>query len=200
MKEGEEKVTNDFMNVFMQLPLLPSTYENEKSSVIKELDKFLKSETRNTFWDEDRREETKGFILRLISFHNIRQRLGLSRNSYLFQDTSGASSDETEMMFRTVMKAALEEAEGLNSKLYFVYLPGFPSLFNEKYSLAPSSQKVRKVLSELGIPLIDFHEYLKNSKDPASFFPYRKAGHYNPKGYNALADLIESKALLEIKK
>ena len=161
-----------------------------------ESDEYLKKETQNPFWEEDRKEDVKGLVLRLVSLHNLRERLGFSRNSYLFQD----SSDETEIMFRTVMKAALEEAESLHSKLYFVYLPSFSSVFNEKYSLAPSSQKVRKVVSELGIPLIDFHEYLKNEKDPASFFPFRTVGHYNPKGYNLLADLIETKALHDIKK
>ena len=103
------------------------------------------------------------------------------------------------MKFRIVMKAALQEAEKLDSDLYFVYIPTFSTLFNENQSSAPSSQRVRKVVSEMGIPLIDFYEHLKSSGDPAQFFPFRKSGHYNSKGYNFLAEFIEITALQGLK-
>ncbi len=162
-------------------------------------EEYLKGETTgNVFWDNGRTENIRVLILRLVTFHNIREYFGFSRNSYC--PAYEVFFDDDEKMFRTVMKAALQEAESLNSKLYFVYLPTFPSLFNERSSAAFGSQRVRKVISELGIPLIDFYACLKNSGDPAGFFPLRSGGHYNPKGYNLLADLVEAKALQAIKK
>lgn len=155
---------------------------------------FSHESVRRNFWDQDKSDEIKGLLRRLVSLHNIRKRVGLSRSSYMFEP-EGESFNENEMMFKAVMKATLAEAEKLNSKLYFVYLPTFESFFNGKYSLAPSSQRVRKVISELDIPLIDFFEYLKDTGDPADYFPFRKSGHYNPKGYDLLADLIEIEAL-----
>lgn len=151
------------------------------------------SEQRN-FWDRDRSDEIKGLFRRIVSLHNIRKRLGLSRSSYMLE-SEGESSNEDEKMFKAVMMAALAEAKKVNSKLYFVYLPTFESFFNDKYLLAPSSQKVRKVVSELNIPLIDFFDYLKSTGDPAKYFPFQRSGHYNPAGYDLLADTIEKEAL-----
>lgn len=155
---------------------------------------FSRESGRRNFWDQDRSDEIKGLFLRIVSLHNIRKRVGLSRSSYMFKPEE-KSSNENEMMFKTVMEAALAEAKKLNCKLYFVYLPTFESFFNDKYLLAPSSQAVRKVVSELNIPLIDFFGYLKGTGDPANYFPFRKSGHYNPEGYDLLADLIEIEAL-----
>jgi lysophospholipase L1-like esterase len=122
--------------------------------------------------------------------------LGVARNSYIFDNASGVSDDETEREFREIMTEARAQAERLGSKMYFVYLPSFNSLIDDKYTLAPDSQRVRKVVSELGIPLIDFYAYLKATKDPAAYFPFHEGGHhYNPQGYDLLADLVESSVL-----
>ena len=74
-----------------------------------------------------------------------------------------------------------------NSNLYFVYLP---FLLNVTY---PSTKNdIIDIVEKLDIKFIDFHEYLVKEKDPKSFFPLGKHGHYNDKGYKALSDLISS--------
>lgn len=150
--------------------------------------------SRQSGWRNFWNREIKGLSWRIILLHNVRKRLGLLHNSICVRAGVG-TFNKNEIIFKAVMKAALVEAEKLNSKLYFVYLPAFESFFNDKYPLAQGSQKVRKVISELNIPLIDFFDCLKDTGDPTSHFPFRENGHYNPAGYDLLADIIEKEAL-----
>ena len=48
-----------------------------------------------------------------------------------------------------------------------------------------------KILKE--IPIINFDEILHSQKNPLSFFPLRRKGHLNEKGYELLVKTIEIK-------
>lgn len=146
------------------------------------------------FWT-NRKIDISGLMKRIVTLYNIRKRIGLSRGSYVIQAAKETSYEKNEKIFREVMKAAKEKAKELKSELYFVYLPSMDSIQDPKRQLVPSSKKVREIVSELEIPLIDFYERLSNVPDPKGYFPYRSDGHYTGEGYDLLGDIIEEKAL-----
>ena len=51
-----------------------------------------------------------------------------------------------------------------------------------------------QIIKDLKIPLIDIHEgFLKNHKDPLSFYAHRIFGHYSPYGYSEITKFIINK-------
>ena len=52
-------------------------------------------------------------------------------------------------------------------------------------------QNVKKIVKDLGIPLIDPHEeFLAKEKNPLSFYPFELYGHFNIDGYRRSAETI----------
>lgn len=80
-------------------------------------------------------------------------------------------------------------SENNGSKLYFVYLPTYNrygSRFNEA-----SYMKIKKILNELKIPMIDIHEEVfKKENNPKELFPFGLPGHYTVDGYEKTAKTI----------
>ena len=91
--------------------------------------------------------------------------------------------------FKQVLLSAKNLVKQNNSKLYFVYLPEYArykSNFDNTNYL-----KIKKILSELDIPLIDLHtEIFIKEKDPTDLYPFNSFGHYNELGYKKVADKI----------
>ena len=141
------------------------------------------------------RAEFNGLMRRMGSLHNVRKFLGLSRSGYLFEGADTGHSNEVDAMFTGVMRAAKEEARSLGSELYFVRLPALGHFLNPKTRMTSAFEGSHKVIAELGIPVIDFYEDLKNAGDPKDFFPLRTEGHYNPKGYALLGEAVERTSL-----
>ena len=93
--------------------------------------------------------------------------------------------------FKEILNSAKNIAIKNNSKLYFIYLPEFNryknNYINNNYHL------IRKIVNDLEIPFIDIDkEVFKKEKNPLKFFPDRKAGHYNEKGYYSIGKKIHN--------
>ena len=90
---------------------------------------------------------------------------------------------------KNILYLAKTLSENNGSKLYFVYLPTYDrygSRFNEA-----SYKKIKKILSELKIPLIDIHEEVfKKEVNPRELFPFALPGHYTIEGYEKTAKTI----------
>jgi len=83
-----------------------------------------------------------------------------------------------------------------NSKLYFVYLPEYPGIYNsttDKQRLL-RYKKVINLVKRLNIPIIDLYkDVFSNHSDPKSLFPLRTYGHYNEEGYRLVVKTILDK-------
>ena len=83
-----------------------------------------------------------------------------------------------------------------NGKLYFVYLPAYPGIYNSTTDRQrlQSYKKVINLVEELNIPIIDtYKDLFSNHPDPKSLFPQRRHGHYNEEGYRLVVKTILDK-------
>jgi len=83
-----------------------------------------------------------------------------------------------------------------NSKLYFIYLPEYPGIYDsttDKQRLQ-NYEKVINSVKKFDIPIIDLYKDLFNDHpDPKSLFPGRRFGHYNEEGYRLLVETVLKK-------
>lgn len=91
--------------------------------------------------------------------------------------------------FKKIIELSNELINKNNSKLYFVYLPGFwrykTEIINDPYL------EIKKMIEELGIPFIDIHkEVFIKEKNPFSLFPFEQPLHYNVDGYRKISKII----------
>ena len=93
--------------------------------------------------------------------------------------------------FKKIIKLANELIVRNNSKLYFIYLPGY-----HRYTTNSDNRNynsVKKTIKELGIPFIDINkEVFLKQKKPLELFPFEMRGHYNVKGYKLVTEKIYS--------
>ena len=91
--------------------------------------------------------------------------------------------------FIKILKQANDLVTKNNSKLYFVYLPGY---FRYKMNYGDASYlEVKKIVTDLKIPFIDIHsEVFEKEKDPIKLFPFGLFGHYTSEGYKKVAKAI----------
>ena len=90
--------------------------------------------------------------------------------------------------FKQILQLTKKLVNKNNSKLYFVYLPGYQrytTYDNTNYNL------VKNILNELKIPFIDIHkEVFEKEQNPLKLFPFELPGHYNVDGYRKVAETI----------
>ena len=73
---------------------------------------------------------------------------------------------------------------------YFIYLPDYFTVKNNNYK-NKQNIIVRKITSDLKIKFIDMGNLLfEIDDDPLKYFPLRKYGHYNSKGYERIAEVL----------
>ncbi len=107
------------------------------------------------------------------------------------------SSKEDKSNYLDEFSEILVQANNLvtknNSRLYFVYLPGFPGIYTDGQRLQ-SYKKVINLVEKLNIPIIDLYKDLfSKHPDPKSLFPLRIYGHYNEEGYKLVVESILDK-------
>ena len=100
--------------------------------------------------------------------------------------------DSSIEIFRDILLEEKTKVENWGGQLYFVYLPQW-SRYRWLIGSDENSSKrqdVIKMVGSLGIDVIDFHEIIRQQKNPLALFPFEMAGHYNQKGYQLLANQI----------
>ena len=97
------------------------------------------------------------------------------------------------LMHKILMKGK-KITESWGGEFIFVYLPAYPRYSDGLMDQDGHLDKLTVIESvkRLQIPVIDIHESFVKEKDPLEFFPHRKNGHYNEKGY-----MLVSRSLVE---
>ena len=90
--------------------------------------------------------------------------------------------------FENILKLTKNLTRNNNSKLYFVYLPEYPGVFDN--NRLQTYKKIIKTTKKLDISIIDLYEVFSNHPDPKSLFPRRSYGHYNNDGYKLVVKTI----------
>ncbi len=90
--------------------------------------------------------------------------------------------------FKQILQLTKKLSNKNDSKLYFIYLPGYnhyKNHNNKTYIL------VKKIVTELKIPFIDIHkEVFENEQNPLKLFSFELPGHYNVEGYKKIAETV----------
>ena len=100
--------------------------------------------------------------------------------------------------YSKILKSAQDLAKLNNANFYFIYLPAFErfSKVNEDHESFLNKNIVIKKMKDDGINVIDISNIVfEKNKDPLQYFPNRQQGHYNEKGYMAIAQQL-SKVIL----
>jgi hypothetical protein len=166
----------------------------------------------------DRQSEIDGVLHRVVSDMAARHRLGLDapprasfgdllpailRLWYIRHRLQSAVGIEDEdphawSILRAqpdnLLNKTLAEAQRLvaswKGRLYFVYLPSWSRFRNHATLPDRERSAVLKLVSDLGIPVIDAEPAFREQGDPLSLFPFRRFGHYNETGNQVVADAI----------
>jgi hypothetical protein len=135
-------------------------------------------------------KESRPVIETAVAFLKLRQfRQSLAIAYERLARTSGDDTySNTQLdLFRSVLKRAQESVDRWGGKLYFVYLPARDRYANgQEYS----RQSVRKIVSDLGLVIIDLEPAFRLQRNPLSLFPYGRFGHYNEDGHRLVADEV----------
>lgn len=92
--------------------------------------------------------------------------------------------------FKKILNIANNLSKKNNSKLYFIYLPEYFEFIKKDYD-KNDLIKIKNILKELNIPIIDISEEIfKKEKNPLNLFPFKKFGHYNEEGYIKIGNKI----------
>jgi len=146
----------------------------------KEIDTNLKIYLKS-YEERLKKLEKKSILKEFIKIYNIRN-LILNKE----EEAAAASTEE----FKKVIKLAKDLTKKNNSKLYFVYLPGYARYVN-KVDINKTYISVKNIIEELGIPFIDIHkEVFENEENLLDLFPFEQNGHYNVKGYKKTGETI----------
>ena len=146
----------------------------------KEIDTNLKIFLKS-YEERLKKLEKKSILKEFIKIYNI-------RNLILKKEEEAAAAPTEE--FKKVIRLAKDLTKKNNSKLYFVYLPGYARYVN-KVDINKTYISVKNITEELGIPFIDIHkEVFENKENLLDFFPFEQNGHYNINGYSKVGQTI----------
>ena len=157
-------------NFTQNLKIKQDYIDNLLSNLIKEKEiEIEKERERNTFKFE---------LIKFIKIYKIRISI-LSKQ---------ATAPEQSAEFKQILQLTKKLSNKNNSKLYFIYLPGYNRYTNHNnktYIL------VKKIVTELKIPFIDIHkEVFENEQNPLELFSFELPGHYNVEGYKKIAETV----------
>jgi hypothetical protein len=145
-------------------------------------------------WERAQRPLTRMtvWILSVAKLTALRQRLGLlsqpeTHERQVVADFQHANLD----VFRRILAEAKQRAERWGGELQFVYLPDWERYTRRFRTLGDTKRDdVLRIVSELGIPIIDTEPAFRAHGDPLSLFPFRESGHYTEAGHRVVAQEV----------
>ena len=157
--------------------------QNEADDLIRnhiEKEKNKESKLKNT---------SESNLIKFIKFYDLRFLLN-AQKLRLYKSTKKSNPHSIEE-FKKILQLTKELVEKNNSKLYFVYLPGYSRYkINDNYN-DKNYNLVKNIVSELKIPFIDVHKKVfKSEQNVFALFPFGSKGHYNVEGYQKVAEFI----------
>lgn len=159
--------------------------EINKINKIEIKNKLTYSESRNikrfkyNFLRFIRLDKTKNFLLNFIN-------PPINPNTIIRNDTFDK--------FEDILRISKNYVNLEGAELYFIYLPDYSSLINNKSKNKFNKKKVLQILDRLEIKYIDLHKEIINQNiNPKQLFPFGLPGHYNENGYKVLSKVIYNK-------
>jgi hypothetical protein len=152
----------------------------------EEAKKLLKDSSLKQF---NIRSIIEGFKRSVLSFYNLRQRIGFD---YVDHDVK----DDVNPLFIKILSTARNHTAAWGGKFYFVYLPHSLRYKSERNNdgLFRKRDAVIEIVRKLNIPIVDIHkEVFAKHSDPLSLYPLRMTmAHYNADAYSLIAKAIIS--------
>jgi hypothetical protein len=163
-----------------------------------EIDRAIKGQLHslNVVWEERRRRRTTSRSIwdnlgEFVKLPVLRGKLGLVPGADRDQILAGKDLETANMdVFRDIMVQAKTQADALDTKLYFVYLPEWARYTKYKTWGAEKRDEVLNLVNRLGIPIIDINPVFQAHGDPLSLFPFRAQGHYTETGHQLVAEEV----------
>ena len=122
----------------------------------------------------------------------LRQRLGLLSRPETHEREVIADFQTTNLeVFRQILTLAKQRTERWGGVIQFVYLPDWER-FTQRFRTLGDTKRddVLRIVSELGISIIDTEPAFRAHGDPLSLFPFRETGHYTEEGHRVVAQEV----------
>ena len=172
----EIELNRKFLNKYLNDMSFTQNLRFKQNEIDSNLKIFLKSSE-----ERFKRFEKKSTLKEFIKIYNL-------RNLLLRKEAEAATSSIEE--FKKVLKLVKDLTTKNNSKLYFVYLPGYARYVN-KVDINKTYISIKNVVDELEIQFIDIHkEVFENKENLMDLFPFEQNGHYNIEGYKKVGKTI----------
>lgn len=182
VKDLRREFSNKFLKKYIENNNFSQNLKQKQKQVNEEIDKIIKYERDNSRLNRSYKKK----IYQFIKLTNLRSAM----NRFLPEKNRPPTQKMIGPEFKKIMKLAKEFSKTNGSDLYFVYLPTFKR-YKKIDNNNKNYNKVKSVISDLGIPIIDIHELVfKKEINPLSLFPFQDEGHYNVEGYSKVANVI----------
>ena len=138
-------------------------------------------------------------IMRQKFPHNLKRKIKhiifLKNLRGLFSSLNSKKNNQSNNIskYNKIIKIAKNLSKQNNAKFYFIYLPGYERFTkkNLNHNSFLNKKKFIDKMKENGVEVIDVSNLVfEKNEDPLQYFPYRRNGHYNEKGYMAISQKL----------
>ena len=163
--------------------------KSRQKEVDELLDKNFEKELQNQIKKENPNGEEKSIKNNRIKY-KILKFIRLDRTKKIFRKKDAKYDDIIFEKFEKILLSSLNLTKRNNSKLIFVYIPGYTRYNSSNYS-DENYNKITSIVEKLGIDIVDMKKVFDKENNPKRFFPFQQfAWHYNEDGYKKVAEAI----------
>jgi len=95
-------------------------------------------------------------------------------------------------IFADVLQMARREAQELQARQLFVFLPSFGSFSGRPPPATAARARVLEEAERAGFATLDVEAIFRATGDPRTFFPFGLYGHYTPEGYALIGQAVST--------
>ncbi len=198
IKELSKEINNPLLKKYLSNDSYKQNLKIKQSIIDLKIEKWIekKVKAKNIRKKDFKNQKTDQWwfffnnkLFSIAKLWNTRHAIFFSHKNQVIENNS-MSTNDFEKIIKKLKKFSLEK----ESKVYFVYLPGY---WRYKYDIVPENYfPIIKIVQENGIKVIDVNDiFFKDTKNPLSFFPFRQFGHYNENGYKIIMTKIYNEIL-----
>ncbi len=152
-----------------------------KKYLTKHNDKIIKYYENSILKIAKKKKFESNFLPKFIKFlkiTNTRESLTIYKNNEIkFKE------------FKIILSKAKKIARDKGANFYFIYIPEY-NRYRTNYK-NNSYNKIKKIVNELNINLIDLHEsFFSKDKNPTRYYPFNLDGHFTEMGYHEISKHI----------
>lgn len=164
---SNENFTQNLINRQAELDLIIKNYLNTKTVSRKKEIENLNNKIPNE----------------IIKLKNIQSLLNIIPEIYI-----ESRGDVPKKEFEKILSNSKKLTENWGGKMYLVYLPSYFAFASKNENRFHSY--ILKTASENNIPTIDMYNVFLKNPNPLDLFSLQMNSHYNPRGYNLVAEKI----------